>query len=172
MEIELKNTVFKFNNISIKDNSKGLLKNKYIIINNSKYNNFLFEKNIQYNKFVSILKNSLDVYIDTNNYEDVLEECFNYFKITTNQLVKRNMSQKIGYIVIKSVENNLENIIFKLQKILNEYLNKNKSSFSDCDELAFLKIIANLNSVEKVDLDIFSPDDDRFSLLDFILDNE
>ena len=29
------------------------------------------------------------MYIDTNNYNDVLEECFNYFKISSNPLIKK-----------------------------------------------------------------------------------
>tara|TARA_B100001287_G_scaffold267912_1_gene263597 strand:+ start:236 stop:751 length:516 start_codon:yes stop_codon:yes gene_type:complete len=168
MEVEIKNLIFKFNNTFIKYKNN----NKFIYSENIKYNTaFKINKhNLRYDTFLHILKNSLDMYIDTNNYNDVLEECFNYFKISSNPLIKRNMSQKISYLIINSVKREEEELIDKLKELLNSYLLKELNQINNCEEINFLKILANLKIVnEKDDINFFD-DEDGFTLLDFILD--
>ena len=174
MKVELKNKVFKFNNISIKETITKLKINKYIIIQNSmKYNNYLFQKNLKYETFLTLLKNSLDIYVDTTDYENVIDECFNYFKITTNQLVKINMSQKIAYMIIKSKQNNNDSGINKLRSLLNNYFENKTGVINDCDELIFLKIIANIDRIDEHIPHIFDLEleENEYCLLDFILDS-
>ena len=82
------------------------------------------------------------------------------------------MSQKISYLIINSVKREEEELIDKLKELLNSYLLKELNQINNCEEINFLKILANLKIVnEKDDINFFD-DEDGFTLLDFILDQD
>ena len=159
MKININNTEIVFNNI---------IKNKDIIYINSdfKFNTILTTFKINFNKFVELLETSLDCYVDLTNKDityDTLEQYFNYFKITSNSLVKRNMATKIAYILL----NNLSLIKdTKVESILSNYV-----SYKSDEYYTFLKIILNTESInKKIKINSKVEEEGYFTILDFILD--
>lgn len=147
-----------FNNRKLTFNIK--LDNSNIIrINNTK---------VKYDDYVTFLKTSLEHYVsfDIGKEEETFENYFTYFKITTNPLVKENMTSKIIYFLINSYDH--DNNIFKNKKIndlLDSYIYKSDKYFN------FLKITLRIESIKslenKVDVDF---EEDKFDILDFIID--
>ena len=176
MKVELKNNIFTFNNTFIIQKKYNNKICNYIGIGKELKSYIPIQKlnttHLKYDTFIYILKNSLDTYIDTNNYKQVMDECFNYFKISTNPLIKRNMSEKISYIVIESLQNENYKPLNELRKTLDGYLMDKISVFNYCEELIYLKILANIESVQKEEANNIFNEDDDFTLYDFILDFE
>jgi hypothetical protein len=131
MKILLQNREFTFDNLERKK-EKIILKNFNLITS------------LDYNFFIDMLKLSIDNYVNYNNNDDInnlVEEYFSYFKITTNILVKKNISCKIIHIYI----NNLtllknSNTIKKIK----DYL-----SIKNDNYYIFLKFMLNLRSINK-----------------------
>ena len=176
MKVELKNKIFIFNNTYITQKKYNNNICDYIGTGKDFKSYIPIQKlnttHLKYDTFIHILKNSLDIYIDINNYRQVMDECFNYFKISTNPLIKRNMSEKISYIVIESFLNENYEPLNELRKTLDNYLMDQISAFNYCEELIYLKIIANIDSVKKEESNNIFNEDDSFTLYDFILDFE
>ena len=88
MKVELKNFIFTFNNTYITQKKYNNIDYKYIGTGKEFKSYVPIQKlktsNLKYDTFIHILKNSLETYIDTTNYNQVMDECFNYFKISTN----------------------------------------------------------------------------------------
>lgn len=158
MIILLNNKEYFFDNIEKKNN--------HIFIKSGfKLNSILTNFKIEYDTFIDIFKNSLDSYVNidnNNNYFSITEEYFNYFKITTNDIVKRNMTCKICYLIVnnfnKCVDKKIVNMFEKYNPV-----KKDKYYF-------FLKVILGLKSINNLinEDDLF--DSDYFTLHDFILD--
>ena len=82
------------------------------------------------------------------------------------------MSEKISYIIITSLQNENFEPLNELQKTLDKYLMDQISAFNCCEELIYLKIISNIESISQSEkLNLFK-DEDNFTLYDFILDME
>jgi len=176
MRVELKNNIFTFNNTYITQKKYNNNLCKYIGTGKELKSYVPIQKlnttNLKYDTFINILKNSLDTYIDTNNYNQVMDECFNYFKISTNPLIKRNMSEKIAYIIIESIKEENYKPLEELRKTLDKYLMDKISAFNYCEELIYLKIIANIESIKKEENNNIFDEDESFTLYEFILDLE
>lgn len=159
MKININNTEIVFNNI---------IKNKDLIYINSdfKFNSILTTFKINFNKFLDLLETSLDCYVDLNNKDiiyDTLEQYFNYFKITSNSLVKKNMVTKIAHILLNDLsllkDSKVESIFF------------NYVSYKSDEYYTFLKIILNTQSINRKKKIISDGEDEEyFTILDFILD--
>ena len=153
------NTEIIFNNI---------IRNKDLIYINSdfKFSSILTTYRINYKKFIELLETSLDSYVDLTNKDiiyDTIEQYFNYFKITSNSLVKKNMATKIAYILL----NNLSLVKdTKVESILFNYI-----SYKSDEYYTFLKIILNTRAINKK-MEIVSQveEEEYFTILDFILD--
>lgn len=160
MIILLNNREYMFDNIEHKNN---LVYKK----SNFKFNSILTNYKIKYLDFMELFINSLDCYVnlsENDNFYSIVEEYFNYFKITTNEIVKKNMVSKICYLLINNFNNNIDKNILQLFEKHNP-VNKDKYFF-------FLKVILQLSSIKFVideNNGIFD-DDDYFTLKDFILD--
>lgn len=158
MKININNTEIVFNNI---------IKNKDLIYINSdfKLNSILTTYKINFDKFIDLLETSLDCYVDLTDKDiiyDTLEQYFNYFKITSNSLVKKNMVTKIAYILL----NNLS--LLKDIKVKSIFLNY--ISYKSDEYYTFIKIILNTQSVNKKMEITSSGEEEYFTILDFILD--
>ena len=167
MKVEVNNLIFQFDNITIKKSYNGLYEKKYLTCKNNK-NSFFSSKEISYDDFIDILKKSQDIYVDTDKSSQLLEENFNYFKITNNPLIKNTMCVKISYIVIYSYINNLNNkftLVKELKKLLNTHFSFKKDKYVN-----FLEILTNIIHISKVENITFKEDEENFTLLDFILD--
>ncbi len=156
MKIFLNERKLTFDGIEIKNNIIYL--NKEVII--IPYENY----QVNLDEFTKFLKNSLDNYInisDKNSF-DILSDYFTYFKITTNPIVKENMTIKICYLIINCKE--LWNS-FKVINLFNSYkLIKIDKYFT------YLKILSKLKSVEVSKPEFIKFEEEEFTLLDFILD--
>lgn len=158
MKININNTEIVFNNI---------IKNKDLIYINSdfKLNSILTTYKINFDKFIDLLETSLDCYVDLTDKDiiyDTLEQYFNYFKITSNSLVKKNMVTKIAYILL----NNLS--LLKDTKV--ESIFFNYISYKSDEYYTFIKIILNTQSINKKMEITSSGEEEYFTILDFILD--
>ena len=168
MQIEVKNLILTFDNIKIIEKRIDNLKQKFICTDDINY----LTMNIKYDLFIQLLENSQNTYVDTKEFNLVLEECFNYFKISTNPLIKKNMAEKITFIILTSLKDNNNQSLILFKKILNNYLLNQLSVFNYCQELIFLKILSRIQEISiKKNKNIFC-DSDNFTLFDFILDME
>ena len=137
-----------------------------ITCSNFKFSSILTTYHINYKIFIELIETSLDSYVDLTNKDiiyDTIEQYFNYFKITSNSLVKKNMATKIANILF----NNLSLLKdTKVESILLNYV-----SYKSDEYYTFLKIILNTQSINKK-MNIVSQveEEENFTLLDFILD--
>ena len=159
MKVFLNNKELIFDNIS--------LKNDIIYINSDfEISNIMTNYKINYEEFINLLKISLDSYVDCSTEVSLFEsidQYFNYFKITSNPLVKKNMVTKITYVLL----NNLS--LKEDKKVMN--LLTNYKSYKTDKYYTFLRIILNIGSINKItDEKISHFDDEYFTMLDFILD--
>ena len=159
MIILLNNREYTFDDIE-QENDYLYIKSKF------KFNSILTNYKLTYLEFMDLFKLSQDCYVNITDYDNLLttiEEYFNYFKITTNDLVKRNMVSKITYLMIDNFKDKVDENIYKI-------INKHKPVTKD-KYYVFLKIIAKLSSVRCiVDKNNNLFDEDYFTLNDFILD--
>ena len=157
MKILLDNREYIFENIEQKNNMISL-KSSFSFCSIS--NNYKLE----FNEFINILESSLVNYVDATEIDTVsiIEEYFNFFKITTNPIVKRNMAIKITYLIIKDFN---KGIIPKIEKLITGF----KPPIKDINHI-FLKIMLRLVSIKSVidEGDVF--DKEEFTIMDFILD--
>lgn len=159
MKITINNKEIIFDNI--------VNKNQIIYLNSDfKYNSILTNYHIKYSKFIELLETSLDCYVDfsdKNLINDTIEQYFNYFKITSNLLVKKNMITKIANIIINDTSLlNDKNILAIL---------KNYVSIKTDEYYIFLKIILNINCIKDIkSTQIKEIEEEYFTMLDFILD--
>lgn len=159
MKVFLNNKELIFDNIS--------LKNDIIYINSDfEISNIMTNYKINYDEFINLLKISLDSYVDCSaegTLFESIDQYFNYFKITSNPLVKKNMVTKITYVL-------LNNLSLKEDKKVMHLLTNYKSYKTD-KYYTFLRIILNIGSINKItDEKISHFDDEYFTILDFILD--
>ena len=159
MKILLNNQELIFDNVSLKENN-------IYIKSDFEISTIMTNYKINYDEFIELLKISLDSYVDCSNkgsiYETI-EQYFNYFKITSNPLVKKNMVTKISYIILNDLD------LKENKKIMN--LLNNYNSFKNDKYYTFLRITLNINNVNKINnkkAEYF--DDEYFTMLDFILD--
>lgn len=132
--------------------------------NNIKIN----DSKIKYDDYFNFLKNSLENYtsIDEEKIVDSFENYFTYFKITTNPLVRENMTSKILYLLVNSYS--LDINIFKNKKIndlIDSHIYSNDKYFKYIKITMKLKLIESTN--KKINIEF---DTDNFNILDFILD--
>lgn len=159
MKITIDNKEIIFDNI--------VNKNQIIYLNSDfKYNSILTNYHIKYSKFIELLETSLDCYVDfsdKNLINDTIEQYFNYFKITSNSLVKKNMITKIANIIINDTTLlNNKNIL----AIFDNYV-----SIKADEYYIFLKIILNINCIKDIkSTPIKEIEEEYFTILDFILD--
>ena len=158
MKILLNNQELIFDNVSLKDNN-------IYIKSDFEIGTIMTNYKINYDEFINILKTSLECYVDCSkeNTFETIEQYFNYFKITSNPLVKKNMITKITYILINDIS-------LKEDKKIMDLL-KNYSSYKTDKYYAFLRIVLNINHVNMITnkkTEYF--DDEYFTMLDFILD--
>ena len=130
MKILLQNREFTFDNLERK-------KEKIIL------KDFSLTTSLDYNFFLDMLKLSIDNYVNYNNNDinNLVDEYFSYFKITTNILVKKNISCKIIHIYINNFTLLKNSLIIK--KI------KNYISIKNDNYYVFLKFMLNLRSINK-----------------------
>ena len=159
MNIFLNNQELIFDNISLKNNI-------VYISSDFEISNIMTNYKLNYDEFINLLKISLDTYVDCSVKEslfELIEQYFNYFKITSNPLVKKNTVTKITYILL----NNLS--LKEDKKIIN--LLTNYKSYKTDKYYTFLRIILNIGYINKItDEKISHFDDEYFTILDFILD--
>lgn len=118
------------------------------------------------NSFViDMIKNSMKSYVSLTGSEssinDSLCELFTLFKISTNLLIKKNMSSKIGYIFINYSFNKIDNEFLNL---IHSYQKKNDKFYS-----FILLMMRQKNEVILDFIDI--EDDENFDFIDFLLDD-
>ena len=159
MIISLNNRELIFDNIELKNDCVYLR-------NNFQSGLFLRSCQLKYNEFIELLKTSLDNYvecIDKNKTFETVEQYFNYFKITTNPLVKRNMATKIGNIILNDISLKDDD---EIKKLINSHkINKNDPYYN------FIKIVLNIKYIKVPNKDSYqSFDDEYFTMIDFILD--
>lgn len=127
------------------------------------------DNKIQYNEYLKFLKNSLNYYIsyENENVEDLFDNYFTYFKITTNPLVKENMTSKLLYLIVNTPSSQIS--LFKNNKIKNlidSYLYHNNDRY-----LNYIKITLKIINIEEIKNDyLIEFDNETFDLLDFIID--
>lgn len=159
MKVFLNNQELIFDNISLKNNI-------VYISSDFEISNIMTNYKLNYDEFINLLKISLDTYVDCSVKESLfesIEQYFNYFKITSNPLVKKNTVTKITYILL----NNLS--LKEDKKIIN--LLTNYKSYKTDKYYTFLRIILNIGYINKItDEKISHFDDEYFTILDFILD--
>ena len=152
MKILLQNREFTFDNLERKK-EKIILKNFNLITS------------LEYNFFIDMLKLSIDNYVNYNNNDinNLIDEYFSYFKITTNILVKKNISCKIIHIFINNfVILKNSNVIKKIKEYL---FSKNDNYY------IFLKFMFNLRSINKKFLHNKNINDEYyFTFFDFLMD--
>tara|TARA_B100000900_G_C20514318_1_gene689378 strand:+ start:712 stop:1218 length:507 start_codon:yes stop_codon:yes gene_type:complete len=165
MIITLGNKEFVFNKVSKRSNNIVFFDN---IFNN---NHLLTSKlEIDYDFFIDILKLSLRTYVNCNNKDRpvkiCLEELFQYFKITNNNNVKKDVVSKIGYLLINNQNLTKDTDIFNLFSSLIEKSNINYKSDN------YFKFIILLFRHENNDIieELFVSDNEYFDILDFIID--
>lgn len=155
MKVFLNNQELIFENVSLKDNNIYIESD--LGIANYKLN---------YDEFIELLKISLDSYVDCSVKETIfeaVEQYFNYFKITSNPLVKKNMVTKITYVLLTNLSLKEDNHIMELLSCYKSY--KTDKFYT------FLRIILNISHINKItDKKIAHFDDEYFTMLDFILD--
>ena len=158
MRILVNNKEIIFNNIIFKNNN--------IHITNNGYYSLIPELKLSYDDLVDQLEESLDNYVEVNHADDindVIETYFNYFKITSNPLIKKNMSSKIGNIILNNIDLIKEDYIYNLITGYKTY--KPDKYFS------YLHTLLNLNSIKEISSDnTLNFDDEYFSYIDFIFD--
>ena len=153
MKILLQNREFTFDNLERKK-EKIILKNFNLITS------------LEYNFFIDMLKLSIDNYVNYNNNDDInnlVEEYFSYFKITTNILVKKNISCKIIHIYINNFKLLKNSCMIK--KIKEYILIKNDNYYT------FLKFMLNLRSINE-NFSHIKPINEEcyFTFFDFLMD--
>jgi len=152
MKILLQNREFTFDNLERK-------KEKIIL------KDFSLTTSIDYNFFLDMLKLSIDNYVNYNNNDinNLVDEYFSYFKITTNILVKKNISCKIIHIYI----NNLS--LLKNSHIIKKI--KDYISIKNDNYYIFLKFMLNLRSINKNFLHSKPINEEYyFTFFDFLMD--
>ena len=165
MIITLGNKEFIFDNVSKRSNNIVFYDN---IFNN---NHLLTNKlEIDYDFFIDILKLSLGTYVNCNNKDRpvkvCLEELFQYFKITNNNNVKKDVVSKIGYLLITN-----QNLI-KDTDIFNIFSSLIEKSIINYKFDNYFKFIVLLFRHENNDIieEIFISDNEYFDILDFLID--
>tara|TARA_B100000424_G_C22716320_1_gene389451 strand:+ start:14 stop:505 length:492 start_codon:yes stop_codon:yes gene_type:complete len=133
---------------------------------NFRFSSMLSNYKLKYTDFIELFKNSLDSYVNlsnNDNFYSTIEEYFNYFKITTNEIVKKNMVSKICYLLINNFNDTIDE---KVLQMIEKHKPVNKDKY-----FIFLKIILKLTSINCIieeNQEIF--DEEYFNLKDFILD--
>ena len=159
MIVLINNREYIFDNIEHKNN---MVYQK----SNFRFSSMLTNYKLKYTDFIELFKNSLDNYVNTSNDDDfysTIEEYFNYFKITTNEIVKKNMVTKITYLLINNFN---EGVDEKVSQMIEKHKPVSKDRY-----FIFLKMMLKLTSINAVveeNDEIF--DEDYFTLKDFILD--
>lgn len=159
MKILLNNREFIFDNIELK-------KDKIYLKLDNKSSFFISKYQLKYDDFIDLLKLSLDSYVDCSDKDKIyetIEQYFNYFKITSNPLIKKNMSLKLGYILLNNInlknEQNIESLL-KNHKVLKIDIYYN-----------FIMIMLNIKEIKYINISNYQDmDDEYFTFLDFILD--
>tara|TARA_B100001093_G_scaffold517136_1_gene597775 strand:+ start:2020 stop:2499 length:480 start_codon:yes stop_codon:yes gene_type:complete len=156
MKIFLNNRKLTFEGLELKNNIIYLSKEPILI----PYNNY----QVNYQDFINFIKNSLENYISLEDKEpfDVLSDYWNYFKITNNPIVKENMSFKICHLIINS--NFLWNS-YKFSNLVNSHKIHKPDKF-----YTFMRILTKLKNVEIENEELVEFDEERFTLLDFLLE--
>lgn len=159
MKILFDNREYIFDNVEQKNNMITIKSNFSFcsILNNYK---------LEYDEFMSLFESSLCSYVDIPSEADIMsffEEYFNYFKITTNPLVKKNMATKITYLLINNFTD--QNIQNKVCKMVNDF----KPPIKDRSHI-FLKVMLRLKSIKLIIEKDSIFDEEYFTYLDFILD--
>jgi hypothetical protein len=112
-----------------------------------------------------MIKNSLKTYVYStknryNEFNESLIDFFTLFKITSNLIVKRNMTSKICYLLIN---NSIENVNQDFYNLLDSYQKNNDKFFN-----FILLILKQKNKFVFEYLNI--EDNEDFDIYDFILD--
>ena len=143
-----------------------ILKNDNLHKTNNGYYSLIPDFKLKYKDLIDQLKESLDNYVninDADNINEIVETYFNYFKITSNPLIKKNMSSKIGNII-------LNNPNLAKDEYVNNLINSYKTYKSDI-YYSYLQTLLNLNSIKEIFLDnTLDFEDEEFSYIDFIFD--
>ncbi len=162
MKIILNNKEFKFKDLEIKNNT---------IYIRSKFNfsPLINHYKIEYDQFIDLFSSSLENYVDIEpdiirdgKINEKIDEYYNFIKITTNPMVKKNMAIKIGNIITSNFD------CFPNSKV-DELINNYKPTSQD-DYYVFLKMMLRLESITFLFKDEFYYDQEFFTLKDFILD--
>ena len=143
-----------------------ILKNDKIHITNNGYYSLIPHFKLNYTELKILLKESLNNYVDLDsneNINNIVETYFNYFKITSNELIKNNMSSKIGNIL-------LNNVNLVQDDLIKNIISNHKSI--KCDKYySYLFILLSLSSVKNCSQNnTLNFEDENFSYLDFIFD--
>ena len=164
MIITLNNKEFTFDKVSRRSNNIVFFDN---IFNKEHIISRRIE--IDYDFCIDLLKLSLRSYVNceskNRNLFDYLEELFQFFKITNNSNVKRDLVSKIGYLLINN-ELLLKDI--KVLKMFSSYSENNIYKKND----KYYKFLVLLFKQRNRDIikNVSITEDEYFDLIDFIFD--
>lgn len=168
MIITLDNKEFIFENVSKKSNRIVLYNN---IFNNHSLNKCVDSKvEINYDSFINLLNLSVKSYVNCNINDNsvytYLEELFQFFKITNNLIVKKDLTCKIGYLLINN--QNLTNDKFTYNLFINII---EKSCINYKTDIYFKFIILLFRHKNTIIDDKFIDTDSKnYDILDFLID--
>tara|TARA_B100001093_G_C26743777_1_gene977899 strand:- start:608 stop:1111 length:504 start_codon:yes stop_codon:yes gene_type:complete len=164
MIITLNNKEFTFDKVSRRSNNIVFFDN---IFNKEHIISRRIE--IDYDFCIDLLKLCLRSYVNceskNRNLFDYLEELFQFFKITNNSNVKRDLVSKIGYLLINN-ELLLKDI--KVLKMISSYSENNIYNKND----KYYKFLVLLFKQRNRDIikNVSITEDEYFDLIDFIFD--
>ena len=164
MIITLNNKEFTFDKVSRRGNNIVFFDNIF-----NKEHIISRKIEIDYDFCIDLLKLSLRSYVNceskNRNLFDYLEELFQFFKITNNSNVKRDLVSKIGYLLINNQQ--LLNDC-KVINIISSYSENNIHNRND----KYYKFLVLLFRHRNMDIirNVSITEEEYFDLIDFIFD--
>tara|TARA_E500000178_G_scaffold356672_1_gene436948 strand:- start:1560 stop:2066 length:507 start_codon:yes stop_codon:yes gene_type:complete len=165
MRITLGNKEFKFDNVS----KRGKTLIFYDDIFDSEH---ILNKRVElnYDFSLELIKLSLRSYVHCDHtnrkISDYIEELFQFFKITNNQNVKRDLVSKIGYLLINNESVISDKVIIN---IFSSYKDKKNIYYKNDNFFKFIILLLKQKNTDLVE-DFSINETDHFDLIDFIFD--
>ena len=165
MIITLNNKEFNFDQVTRRGNT-------VIFFDNIFGENHILSKRIElnYNFFIEMLNLSLRSYVNCNfkdrNIHDNISELFQFYKLSNNFNVKRDLASKLGYLLINNHSILKDNAIISIFKSYYE----EKSIYSKNDKIFKFLVLLFKQTNRDILTSISFEDSDEFDLVDFVLD--
>jgi hypothetical protein len=172
MIITLDTKEFMFENVFKRSNNIVLYNNIFNNYNSDYISNFSNLKvEINYDSFINLLKLSINSYTNYKIYDtsiyNYIEELFQYFKITNNLKVKKDLTCKIGNLLINNQYLTNDKITYNLFISITE---KSNINYKTDIYFKFIILLFKHKNFEIEDKSLVDFDSENNDILDFLFD--